>query len=77
MKYNRIQRHAYINKMGDFVLVCIFIFLILVGGTGYIFNISKLSECSLNKQGGECIVRGAGLIAFPLGCIIGYIDFDR
>lgn len=72
-----IVRHRYVTKMGNIVSILLILSLLIFFIVGWVSNINKLSELELNKQGSECIVRGSGIVIFPIGSILGYINFNK
>jgi hypothetical protein len=57
--------------MGKFIVITIIVAIAIV--SGYVSNIVKLTGCDF-KPSYKCeIIRGVGVLLFPMGSIIGFI----
>ena len=56
------------------LLTSLFLLVIVVGGgIGWVWNIIKLVEMSMDPITGLLIVRAIGIFVFPVGMVVGYI----
>jgi hypothetical protein len=55
------------------VAVLLYLTLIIGGGYGWIANVVKLFHADFGHITGELVLRGIGVIAVPLGAIMGYL----
>lgn len=57
----------------ELLLVLFFGFLALAGGVGWVWNIVKLVDMTLDPITGLLIVRVIGIFIPPLGAVVGYL----
>ena len=75
-----IERKFQMKESG-FTVIELFIVIVLLivglgGSIGWGLNIYKLTETNFQEPYKAEIIRGVGVFAAPLGCIIGYIDIQ-
>lgn len=56
-------------------IIAIFIWLTII--FGWISNIVKLAECNFTAPYKTEVIRSVGIVIFPLGAIIGYMDIGE
>ena len=56
-------------------IIAIFIWLIII--FGWIRNIYKLTQCDFDAPYKTEVLRSVGIVVFPLGFIIGYMDIGE
>lgn len=57
-------------------LICdiLLLALILIMPIGYLMNVYALTQCDFKEPYKAEIIRGIGIVAAPVGIIVGYID---
>jgi hypothetical protein len=58
-------------------LITVIILVVLVGGVGWALNLVKFVMADFKEPYKEEIFRGVGIIAAPLGSILGYMTFKE
>lgn len=52
------------------------LFIVVGGGTGWVMNIYKLTQCDFEAPYKAEVIRVVGIIP-PVGAIVGYMDFGK
>jgi hypothetical protein len=55
------------------VVVLFYLVVIVGGGYGWIANVVKLFHADFGHITGELVLRGIGVVAAPLGMVMGYL----
>ena len=61
------------KQFGFTVVEMLVVVLILVGGTGWIWNIVKIVGSDFGAITGMLVMRVIGVFVAPLGCVLGFL----
>lgn len=61
------------KQLGFTVVELLIVLLVLVGGTGWIWNIVKIVDCDFGTITNMLVVRVIGVFVAPLGCVLGFL----
>lgn len=61
------------KQLGFTVIEMLVVVLVLVGGTGWIWNIVKIVGSDFGTITGMLVMRVIGVFVAPLGCVLGFL----
>lgn len=61
------------KQLGFTIVEMLVVVLVLVGGTGWIWNIVKIVGSDFGAITGMLVMRVIGVFVAPLGCVLGFL----
>ena len=61
------------KQLGFTIVEVLVVVLVLVGGTGWIWNVVKIVGSDFGAITGMLVMRVIGVFVVPLGCVLGFL----
>ena len=61
------------KQLGFTIVEVLVVVLVLVGGTGWIWNVVKIVGSDFGAITGMLVMRVIGVFVAPLGCVLGFL----